>query len=235
MNIRAALIAVLTTGVLAAGDLIVAAASDLAPLEASLKKAYGEGVRFSFGSSGSLLQQIQNGAPFDVFLSANERYIADGMAAGALMGPARPYATGRVALYSKSGTVRTLEQLRDPKILHIAIANPAYAPYGAAAKRALESAGLWEVLKPKLVFGENVRQTLQYAESGNVEAAIVSWSLVHDVGGVQIAGATVEQAGAVVKSTHNADGARRFLDWIATGGGQAVLKSHGLFPPALSR
>ena len=138
---------------MASPDLTVAAASDLAPLEAALRQGFGAPVRFVFGSSGSLLRQIENGAPFDVYLSANEQYVTDGIARKVLTGPARQYAVGHVALWSKTGAFRDLGQLRDPKILHIAIANPAYAPYGAAAKAVLEKAGLWKELEPKIVYG----------------------------------------------------------------------------------
>ena len=211
--------------VFSSADITVAAASDLAPLESAIKQGYGPGVRFSFGSSGSLLRQIENGAPFDVFLSANELYIDEGIRKGVLTGPPRLYATGNVAIWSKSGRYRSLDQLRDPKILHIAIANPAYAPYGAAAKQALEKAGLWQHLQPKIVLGENVRQALQYAESGNADVALVSWSLVHDRGGVLVNGSSVKQVGAVVKANPDAS---KFLDWLTGPAGQAILKSHGL-------
>lgn len=212
-------------------ELLIAAASDLAPVEDALRKAYGAPVRFSFGSSGALLRQIENGAPFDVFLSANEQYVKDGVAGGSLAGPPRAYAIGRLALWSKSGGVRGLEQLRDKQVLHIAIANPAYAPYGAAARQLLEGAGLWDALRPKLVFGENIRQTLQYAESGNADAALVSWSLVKDRGGIMLPGAVVEQFAAVVRQSGNRVEARRFLDWLTGPPGQAVLKAHGWFSP----
>lgn len=213
---------------MASPDLTVAAASDLAPLEAALKQAWGPGLRFSFASSGALLRQIENGAPFDAFLSANEQYIAEGIARGVLTGPARHYATGRIALWSQSGGIKNLADLREPKILHIAIANPAYAPYGAAAKAALEKAGLWAELQKKIVFGENIRQTLQFAESGNADAAIVSWSLVHDRGGRLIEGVQVPQAGAAVKSSSRQVDAARFLDFLMSAKGRSILQSHGL-------
>lgn len=208
-----------------AAELTIGAASDLSPLEAALKQAWGPGLRFSFGSSGALLRQIENGAPYDVFLSANELYIDEGIRKGVLQGPARLYAIGHVALWSKGGTIRTLDQLRDRRILHISIANPAYAPYGAAARQVLERAGLWRDVESRIVYGENVRQALQYAESGNADVALVSWSLVHDRGGILIPGADVRQAAAAVRITPETT---RFLDWLTGPKGQAVLSSHGL-------
>jgi molybdate transport system substrate-binding protein len=216
---------------LSAADLTIAAASDLAPLEAALKQAFGPGLRFSFASSGSLLQQLENGAPFDVFLSANEQYVKDGLAKNVLAGPLLVYAVGRIALWSKSGETKNLSQLTESRVRQVAIANPAYAPYGAAAKQALESAGVWEAVQPKIVYAENIRQTLQYAESGNVDAAIVSWSLVHNRGGVLLPDTSVKQAGAVVKSSVHRSDAERFLKWLLGPDGQRVLRSHGLFPP----
>jgi molybdate transport system substrate-binding protein len=212
-------------------QITIAAAADLSPLESALKQAYGGDLRFSFASSGSLLRQIENGAPFDVFLSASEQYIQEGIGKGFLTGPSRVYAKGRIALFSRSGTFKTLEQLRDPKVLHIAIANPAYAPYGLAAKQALEKTGLWKTVESRIVYGENIRQTLQYAESGNADVAIVSWSLVHDRGGILLPEnlhAPVRQAGAVVKSSTKATEAKRFLDFLTGEIGRAVLKEHGL-------
>ena len=213
------------------GQITVAAASDLAPLEAALKKAYGGNIQFSFASSGSLLRQIENGAPFDIFLSASEQYVLEGVAKGLLIGPPRVYAIGRIALWSRSGVVQKLDQLTDPAVLHIAIANPAYAPYGLAAKQALEKAGLWKVLQSRIVFGENIRQTLQYAESGNADAAIVSWTLVHNIGGVLLPDrlhAPLRQAGAIVKSSSQPAEAKRFLDFLMSAKGRTVLNGHGL-------
>ena len=99
----------------------------------------------------------------------------------------------------------SLEDLRDPEIRHVAIANPAYAPYGVAAAEALRRAGVWDELQSRgrLVFGENIRQTLQYAESGNADAAVVAWSHVFDSGGVLVPKSLytpVRQAGAVVRA-----------------------------------
>ncbi len=223
-----------------ATSLTVAAASDLsrvAPaIAAAYRKATGVEIRFSFGSSGALLRQIENGAPYDVYLSANQAYVDEGVAKGALRsGPVQVYATGRLAMWSRSGKYRRVEDLRDPEIRHVAIANPAYAPYGVAAAEALRRAGVWDALESRgrLVFGENIRQTLQYAESGNADAALVAWSHVFDSGGVLVPESLytpVRQAGAVVRQTSNAAGAARFLEFLMSAEGRAILEKFGFGP-----
>jgi len=210
--------------------LTVAAASDLAPAEAAIRKAYGAPVRFSFGASGALLRQIENGAPFDVYLSANQAYVDEGIRKGVLTAPARHYATGRIALWSRSGEFKRLEQLTVRKVLHVAIANPAYAPYGAAAKEALERAGVWKDVQPKIVYGENIRQVLQFIESGNADAGILSWTLAKDRGGVLLPDSLhspIRQAGAVVRGAKQQREAERFLNWLVSPAGKSVLQAHG--------
>ena len=149
--------------------IIVAAASDLAPIEQQMKDLAPKlPLKFVFGSSGQLASQIRGGAPYDVYLSANLDFVRALETEGRLVvGSVRQYARGRLALYSRDGKVTTLEQLAG--VRNIAIANPAHAPYGVAAKQVLP-AGLGK----KIVYAENVRQALQFAESGNAEAAIVS-------------------------------------------------------------
>lgn len=223
-----------------AASLTVAAASDLsraAPaLASAYRKATGVEVRFSFGSSGSLLRQIENGAPYDLYLAANQAYVEQGVAKGVLRsGPTRVYATGQLAVWSRSGKYRRLEDLRDPEIRHVAIANPAYAPYGVAAAEALRRAGVWDEMQSRgrLVFGENIRQTLQYAESGNADAAVVAWSLVFDSGGVLVPKSLytpVRQAAAVVRETAKAGDAARFLEFLMSAEGQAILGKFGFGP-----
>jgi molybdate transport system substrate-binding protein len=221
-----------------ASDLLIAAAADLTPLEAAVsdgfKTSSGVSVRFTFGSSGLLLRQIENGAPYDVYLSANQSFVDEGIRAGALASPAVVYALGRIAIWSRGGRVMSIDQLAAPEVQRIAIANPEHAPYGAAARGALESAGLWSKLNSRIVFGENVRQALQFAETGNADAAIVSWTFVYNRGGVLIPDSLhqpIRQAGAVVKITKRTDDARRFLQFLQSHEGQRILLRYGLFPP----
>lgn len=219
-------------------DLLVAAASDLAPLTASLQPAearvVGVPVRFSLASSGSLTQQIEHGAPFDVFLSAGENYIQDLLKKG-LLDPATVvnYADGRVALWSKSGAIKSLDQLKDPKVLHIAIPNPEHAPYGIAARQVLEKAALWPAVQTKIVYGENVRQALEFAESGNADAVITSWTLLSGRGVLLPSSLhqPIRQTGAVLKSSTQAEAARRFLKFLGSPDGRKILSAGGLFPP----
>ncbi len=218
--------------------LLVAAASDLAPLEQPLREAFDRArvpVRFAFGSSGQLAAQIRNGAPFDLFLAANFAYVRQLETTGHVEpGSVAVYATGRLALWSKSGKFRTLEDLDSPSLVHLAIANPAHAPYGLAARQTLESVDLWEKLKPKIVFGENVRQTLQFAERGNADAALTAWTLVHDKGGVRISDKfhePVSQTGGVVSRSARKKEAARLLEFLRSAAGRQLLGKYGLFPP----
>ncbi len=217
-----------------AADLIVAAASDLAPLASSFEKAF-PGVKFTTASSGSLARQIENGAPYDVFLSASEQYVRD-LAGKGFLDPKSVtiYATGRLGLWSADGSVRSIDDLLKPAIKQIAIPNPEFAPYGVAAKQALERRGLWKKIESKIVYGENVRQALQFGESHNADAVITSWSLLKDHGAVMLPAEwhdPIRQAGAVVKKSAQAQSGRRFLEFLGSAGGRRILQSSGLFPP----
>lgn len=217
-------------------NLVVAAAADLAPLEAKIavrmRDSYGIKIRFAVGSSGMLARQIENGAPFDVYLSANEKFVTD-LAARRLVLPetVRVYALGRLGLWSKDGGIRDPRQLTGPEVRHLAIPNPVHAPYGLAARQALERMGIWKRLEGRIVYGENVRQAFEFAASGNAEAAITSWTLLHDRGGVLIDEswhAPIVQAGAVVASTKEPAAARRLLEFLTSEPGRVLLTQHGL-------
>jgi molybdate transport system substrate-binding protein len=220
-------------------ELTVAAAADLMPLKddlaASYQRSTGMALRFTFGSSGLLARQIENGAPFDVYLSANERFVDElGEQGRLLAGSVKVYAYGRLGLWPGNRYAR-LEDLLGEAVKHVAIANPVHAPYGLAARQALENRGLWAALQPKIVYGENVRQALQFAESGNAEAAVTAWSLVMDKGGIAIPPewhAPIRQAGAVVAGSRAARDGLRFLNFLSSTEGQSLLRKHGLTPPA---
>lgn len=215
--------------------ILVAAAADLArtrdPLSESFAKSTGYAARFTFAGTGTLSRQIAQGAPFDVFLSANEEFVKKLTDAGKL----RPesvasYANGRLALWSRSRRFRTLEDLAAPGALHIAIANPAHAPYGAAAQNALSHSGLWKKLKAKVVYGENVQQALQFAQTGNADVAITAWSLVFDRGGVLLPADShqpIRQVGAVVAGTRNPEAAAAFLRFLSGPAGREILRRFG--------
>ena len=221
--------------VLLAASLLIAAAADLAPLERELTQAFekktGIHATFTLGSSGLLARQIENGAPFDVYLSANESYVKLLADSGALdAATIRTYALGRLGLWG----VKDLKALADPGLRHVAIPNPKHAPYGVAAEEALRRTGLLDAVRAKIVYGENVRQTYQYARSGNAEAAITSWTLVQSEGGILLPETLhdpIRQSGGVVKSSRNAAGARAFLDFLASDDGRAILRRYGLSDP----
>jgi molybdate transport system substrate-binding protein len=213
-----------------AADLLIAAASDLAPLAPKLEKASKEKIRFTLASSGSLKQQIENGAPFDVFLSANEQYVKD-LAAAGLVSDVTVYAIGRIALWSPNNSAASLADLKKTSVTHLAIPNPQFAPYGVAARQALESQGIWKDVEPKIVYGENVRQALQFAESGNADAVITSWTLLHGKGTLLPAEwhAPIRQTGGILKSSSQPDAARRFLKFLMSPETQKILNDGGLW------
>src|SRR6185369_14163461 len=169
----------------APAELTVAAASDLTPafeeIGREFESTYKTKVVFVFGSTGLLTRQIENGAPMDLFAAANVSYIDELEQKGLIIpGTKIVYARGRITLWTANESpvrFQGIEDLARPEIQRIAIANPDHAPYGLAAKQALQSAGVWDRVQPKLVYGDNIRQTLQYAQTGNVEVAIVSLTL----------------------------------------------------------
>ncbi|MEW9856247.1 molybdate ABC transporter substrate-binding protein [Novosphingobium sp. M1R2S20] len=170
----------------------VAAASDLRFALAEVTKAFrrdtGHRVRLTFGSSGNFYRQLQQGAPFQLFLSADEGYALKLAKAGKTIDGGRLYAIGRLAVVAPRGSrlkadsnlngLRTA--LSKGQVAHFAIANPEHAPYGDRAAQALKHAGLWGPLSGKLVLGENVSQALQFATSGGSQGGIVAYSLVLD-------------------------------------------------------
>jgi len=197
-------------------------------------------VTFVFGSSGQLAQQIEDGAPFDLFASANISFVTS-LAQKKLVLPesVQLYARGRIVLAVNrlSGIeATTLPDLLSPQIKHIAITNPAHAPYGAAAKEALIAAGVWEAIQPRIVYGENVRQTLQYIQNGDAEAGIISLS-VADVPEItwtlidQALHAPLDQALAVVTSSSQQDLALEFASFVNGPLGRPIMQKHGFIFP----
>jgi molybdate transport system substrate-binding protein len=211
--------------------LIVAAASDLSPLEKPLASSIPPcRVRFTFGASGMLAEQIRHGADYDLFLAANEKYIDDLVSADSLRpGSKTLYATGRIGLYGR----KPLQWSDLSTVKTLSIANPQHAPYGLAAKQALEHENLWKALQPRIVMGENVRQALRFAETGNVDAAIVAWSLVKDKGAVMLPSEwhqPIVQTAAIPKRSQNPEAAKRLLNFLLSAEGQRILSQHGFSP-----
>jgi molybdate transport system substrate-binding protein len=175
---------------LAAGaPITVAAASDLKfaleALAAQYQAASGQAVRLVFGSSGNLARQIEQGAPYAIFMSADEALVRRVAAAGRTEGEGVPYAVGRLALLLPPGSPLALDAslrdlraaLADGRLKRLAIANPEHAPYGQRAREALQASGLWAAAEPRLALGENVAQAAQFVISGNAEAGLVAYSL----------------------------------------------------------
>ena len=221
-------------------ELLVAAAADLAPAFAELGRSFeqetGIKVVFSFGSTGMLARQIEQGAPVDLFAAANVAYIEGLERQGLIIPETRAlYARGRITLWTRgAGGLRLarIEDLTRPEIRRIAIANPEHAPYGMAAREALQTGGLWEILRPKLVFGENVRQALQYAASGNADVAIVALSLSLQSDGQwtlipEELHNPLDQALAVIRGARHEQAARRFAAYINSAPGRAVMQRYG--------
>jgi molybdate transport system substrate-binding protein len=227
------------------GEITVAAASDLAfafpELAAAFERDTGTHVTFTFGSTGQLAKQIAEGAPYDVFAAANVSYVDEVVRADACDASTQaPYARGRIALWTKRGLVAaptSLADLTDPRFAKIAIANPAHAPYGKAAREALERAGVWAALEPRIVYGANVQQALQFAASDNAEVAIVALSLALATdGGIADpidpgAHAPIDQALVVCKRGKDRARALAFTRYLASPAGRAIMRRHGFLLP----
>lgn len=168
---------------------LVAAASDLqfalTDVAAAFTRATGQEVRLSFGSSGNFFRQIRQGAPFELFFSADEDFVFDLSKEGLTQDDGALYAVGRIVLLLPHGSPLkadpTLDDLgkalQDGRLKRFAIANPEHAPYGRRAEEALRDAGLWDSIKSRLVLGENVSQAAQFALSGNTQGGIIAYSL----------------------------------------------------------
>lgn len=168
---------------------VIAAASDLqfavTEIAADFTATTGQELSLSFGSTGNFSRQIREGAPYQMFLAADESFVFDLARDGFTEGTGALYGVGRIAIIAPLGADlradAALEGLRqalaEGRITHFAIANPEHAPYGQRAEEVLRHAGLWEDIQPHLVLGENVGQAAQFALSGNAEGGIIAWSL----------------------------------------------------------
>lgn len=177
---------VLATPSLALAEKItVAAAADLKfameEIAASFRAAHPDDVvEVIFGSSGKAHTQIQQGAPYDLYFSADESFPRELIEQGLSASPeVIPYALGRIVLWSNTldASAMTLDSLANPEIVHVATANPAHAPYGRRGVEALKAAGLWEKVEPKMVYGENITHASQFVQSGNAQVGIISLSI----------------------------------------------------------
>lgn len=189
LTLLAAALAVITPSARAQTVPTVAAASDLKfaleEVRALFERDTGQRVRLVFGSSGNFYAQLLQGAPFQMFMSADEAFVFKLADAGRTRDRGRLYAFGRIGIIVPHGSplradpeLRDLgAALRDGRLQRFAIANPEHAPYGARAREALQALGLWKAIEPKLVFGENITQTAQFATSGSAQGGIIALSL----------------------------------------------------------
>ncbi len=243
----ASLLYLLSPGNAVAGErsITVAAASDLnfafKDIAAVFEKETGIKVILSFGSTGMFAKQISEGAPFDIFFAADRKYLEDLSSKGHVIpSSVERYARGVIvlAVNKSSGTgVRDLKDLLKPEIRNIAIANPDHAPYGRAAMEALKSAGLWDkLMKDRLVYGENIRQTLQFIQTGNAQAGIVALSLanVPEITYVRIDPALhnpIDQAVGIVQTSKDPEAAMSFKRYVMGPFGSQVMRKYGFIIP----
>ena len=234
-----------------AQEITVAAAADMSAALPELVAAYtkktGQAVKLSFGASGNLTNQIRNGAPFDLFFSADEQYpqqlIAEGLASRDTL---YRYAIGRLVLWVPNDSPLDLSKLGmqallDPSVKKISIANPATAPYGRAAEATLRHFGIYDRVSGRLVVGENISQAAQFVESGNAQAGLIAlshalapamknkgryWTVPLD------AYPTLNQAAVVLSRSKQQDAARRFLEFLRSPEATSLLTSYGFSLPA---
>jgi molybdate transport system substrate-binding protein len=226
-------------------QLVVFAASDLQFALAELSEAFAAAGHptpaISFGSTGTLGQQIENGAPADVFFAADESYLIGLERKGlVLAGTRQRYAIGGIVLVERSGlaAVTRLEDLARSDVRRIAVANPDHAPYGRAARDALTRVGLWSALQPRLVLGESVSQTFQFVRTGNADAGIVARSLALATPGTRYSVIDaalhdpIAQSAAVLARTRQSAAARDFLALANGAVGRSIMKKHGFTLPS---
>lgn len=232
---------------LRAGELTVAAAASLQPVMADLTTAFAQAapdvaVRTVFASSGKLYAQIRQQAPFDLFLSADVEHPRALAEAGFAAAPPEIYGRGRLVLWSAREPAErlTLADLSDPRLERIAIANPRHAPYGVRAREALVAAGLWEVLSPRLVYGENIAQTAQFVASGNARVGLLALSqalqpALASRGGYALVDAALhaplDQAFIVTRRAADNPDAAAFARFLRSAEARAVLGRHGFVAP----
>ena len=223
----------------------VAAASDLSfafrDVGEAFTKKTGEQVVFSFGATGLLEKQIAEGAPFDVFAAANVSFVNDAVQAGACLNETKTtYATGHLALFTSDGVAfqpLAVADLTDPRLTKIAIANPDHAPYGKAAKQAMERAGVWDKVLHKVVYGENVQQALQFAQSGNADVALVAFSLATQTRGHATPVPTnlhdpIDQALVVCRrGKAGVQEGAKFVAFVQSSEGHAIMRKFGFLLP----
>lgn len=230
-----------------AEKITIAAAADLKfaldEIVTTFKKSHAaDEVDVIYGSSGKFHTQIQQGAPYDLYFSADIGFPRELAKTGFAASDVVPYAVGRIVLWSASldATKMTLDSLNDPKITRIAIANPKHAPYGKRAEEALRASGLWEKVEPRLVYGENIAHTAQFVQTGNAQVGVIALALalspeLASKGGYwlipDVLHAPLEQGFIVTKRAEGSALARRFADAMGSKASRAVMSKYGFVLP----
>ena len=240
----------------AAQEITVAAASDLNLALKEISQRFeaktGTKIKLTFGSSGNFFSAIQNGAPYDVYFSADINYPRQLETAGLTeAGTMYEYAVGRLVLWAPANSPLDVNEglrlLVEPTVRKIAIANPKHAPYGRAAVAAMQSAGVYAAAEPKLVLGENISQTFQFVQTGNAEVGLVALSLVSHPSRTGQGGATeiegkywmvpqemypaIRQAAVVLKSSSQKNAAKKFVEYVNTDEARTILAEYGFGKP----
>jgi molybdate transport system substrate-binding protein len=228
----------------AASTLNVAAAANLTgvfeEVGAAFRKQTGTEVVLSYGSTAQLTQQIDNGAPFDVFAAADTEHIDQLIKNGRLLADSRAtYARGQLALWIPKGdksAIREMKDLTRPEIRFVSVAQPALAPYGKAAVEAMQAAGIWDALQPKIVYANDIRMARQYAITGNADAAFTAYSLVLKERGSVVRidpklHTPIDQALGIVTSSRKPQPARQFTAFLRGSEGRHILSQSGYLIP----
>ncbi len=230
-----------------AEKLTIAAAADLKfamdEVVAAFKTANPtDEVTVVYGSSGKFNTQIQQGAPYDLYFSADIAFPRELEKKGLTASAITPYALGRIVLWSANTDAKalTLDSLTDPKITRIAIANPKHAPYGRRAEEALRATGVWDKVEPKLVYGENIAHTAQFVQTGNAQVGIIALSLavspeLAKQGGYGLIPDTLheplEQGFVITKRAQDNKAAHRFAAYMNSAPAQTVMTRYGFTAP----
>ena len=225
----------------------VAAAADLKfamdEIVATFKKANpADEVDVIYGSSGKFHTQIQQGAPYDLYFSADIAFPRELVKGDFAASEVKPYAFGRIVLWSASldASQMTLASLTDPKVTRIAIANPKHAPYGKRAEEALRASGLWEKVEPKLVYGENIAHTAQFVQTGNAQVGIIALALAVNPELAKHGGywlipdklhEPLEQGFIITKRAEGNAAAKRFADNMGSKAARTVMTRYGFVLP----
>lgn len=232
---------------------VVVAAADLRfalkEIATAFTKETGHEVTLTFGSSGNFFRQIQQGAPFQMFLSADEKFAFDLADKGLTIDRGKLYAVGRIVIIvphgsplKADGTLADLKAaLADGRVKKFAIANPEHAPYGLRAEEALKHAGVWETIKDKLVLGENVSQAAQFATSGSAQGGIIAYSLalsesVSKLGQYALIPDSVHEPlrQRMVLLKNAGQTAKAFYDYMQSASARAIMRRYGFVLPGES-